>query len=473
MSPTPIQLEKAPTHISGVDEILHGGLPRGRMIVLKGGPGAGKTIFGMEFLYRGALAGEPGIFVGLEETAAQLRENAATLGWDLSALEENGQLFLLEGRLSPDTILSGDFSLKGLLAAIAGKSKEMNAQRLVLDALDVLLRLIDAPHRVRSEMHALNHWITEAGITTLMTIRPQAYERALAYEAFFDSMADCVIELDARVRDQITTRRFRVVKYRGSAFGHNEYPYIISPAGIQIVPITSVELRHAPPGERMTTGIEELDAVMGGGYRRATCILIAGPPGTGKTIMTSTFVDAACQRGEKVLYISFEESVAALTGNLLSAGLDLAPHIEAGRLSFIASFPEAEGSEEHLMHFLNELNAFDPQHVVVDAISACERIAGMQAAFEYLMRLLNICKERGSTVILTNQLGIAEESSGISGNGISSMVDTVILLSYLSRPDRTDRMLHVLKSRGSGHSNLKREYMITDEGIQIMGVSQG
>ncbi len=465
-------LAKAPTHIKGFDDILEGGLPRGRTTVINGAPGSGKTLLGLEFLYRGALAGEPGIFIGFEEPAEQVRQNAATLGWDLPALERENRLFLLDGRIRPDTLVSGAFSLKGLLAIAAGKSKEMGARRIVVDALEVALRLFDEPRQVRNEMHLLNDWMQQAGLTTLLTVKPRKQNGASIYEEFFDSMGDCVIVLDARVSDQVTTRRLRVTKYRGSGFGRNEYPYIITSDGFHVAPISTVGLRHKPLGEKMSSGIPRLDEVLGGGYRRASCILFAGIPGTGKTILCSAFVAAACGRGERVLYISFEESEAALVENVRSAGIALGPHAASGQLRFLANFPEAMGVEEHYFQALKAIETFSPAHVVVDAISACERMGGKQAAFEYLMRLLNACKERGITILMVNQTA-SSDLAEISGNGISSMVDTVIGLSYKQGYGEITRLMHVLKSRGSRHSNQQREYVITDEGIQIRDVYLG
>lgn len=467
------KLKKAPTYIRGLDDILEGGLPRRRTTVINGGAGSGKTLLALEFLYRGALGGEPGIFISFEESVEQLRQNAAALGWDLPALERENRLFLLDGRIKSDTLISGDFSLKGLLAIAAGKSREMGAKRIVIDALEVALRLFDEPRQVRSEIHLLNDWLQQAGLSVILTVRPPSRGGVSIYEDFFESMGDCVIVLDARVADQISTRRLRVVKYRGSGFGRNEYPYVITNNGIHTAPISTVGLQHKPLGEKITTGIPRLDEVLDGGYRRGACVLFAGMPGTGKTILSSTFVTAACGRGERALYISFEESEAALVENVLSAGVALRPHIESGHLRLLASFPEAMGAEEHYIRALESIEDLSPAHVVVDAISACERMGGRQAAFEYLMRLLNACKERGVTVLLVNQTIRKDDFSEISGIGVSSMVDTVVRLTYKEDYGEITRLLHILKSRGSRHSNQKREYVITDDGIQIRDIYLG
>jgi circadian clock protein KaiC len=466
-------LEKAPTYIDGLDEILEGGLPRGRTTVVNGSAGSGKTLLALEFLYRGAFGGEPGIFIGFEEPLEQLRQNAATLGWDLPSFEKEGSLFLMSGHIRPDTLISGEFSLKGLLAAASGKSREIGAKRIVIDALEVVLRLFDNPRQVRNEMHLLNNWLQGEGLTTVLTVRPATPGISPLYEDFFHSMGDCVIVMEGKVMNQISTQRLRVVKYRGSAFGRNEYPYVITSTGLHIAPISTVGLRHKPLGKKISTGHKILDDILDGGYHSASCVLFAGQPGTGKTILASTFVAAACDRNESVFYISFEESEDALVENVFNAGINLKPYIRSGKLHFLCTYPEAMGAEHHFIRALSLIKELSPAHVIVDAISACERMGGKQAAFEYLMRLLNTCKEKGITILLVNQTSGSKEISEISGNGISSMVDTVIRLDYLEDYGETTRLLQVLKSRGSAHSNQKREYLITNEGIKIVNAYLG
>ncbi len=471
--PSAPRLEKAPTHIPGLDAILDGGLPRGRTTVVSGAAGSGKTLFGLEFLYRGALHGEPGILVGFEEPPAHLRQNAATLGWDLAALEKKNHLFLLDGRLKPSAIRSGQFSLKGLLAIAAGKCRELGARRIVLDALEVMLRLFDTPRQVRNELHALNGWLQEAGLTAMLTTRPPSRGGPSLYEDFFESMGDCLLVLDARVTEQIATRRLRVAKFRGSGFGRNEYPYVLSATGLRVTPISSVGLRHKPLGEKISTGNARLDDILDGGYRQGACILLAGLPGAGKTTLVATFVAAACARGERVLYIGFEESEAAMVQNVSSAGIGLQPHLDSGRLGFLTHYPEALGAEEHFLQALDRIEALAPRHVVVDAISACSRMGGQRSAFDYMMRLLNACKERGITILLLNQLTGVTSYLEISGNEISSMVDIAILLNYQFCHGETNRVLQILKSRGARHSNQQREYRITNTGFEVEDVYLG
>ncbi len=466
------KIRKVPTYIQGLDEILEGGLPYNRTTVINGQTGSGKTIFGLEFLYYGALHGEPGIFVGFEETTQQTRENAATLGLNFEELEKQNKLCIIEGFINTDVFISGEFSLKGLLAMVSGKVKEMGAKRIVLDALDVILRLFDNPRDIRKEMHLLDEWMKNSGLTIVMTVRPTK-TAVSPFEDFFESLSDCLIYLDARIINQISTRRLRIAKYRGSEFGRNEYPYVITSKGIHLTPITTFGLRHKELGEHITTGNEDLDKHLGGGYRRASCVLIAGVPGVGKTILATTFVNATCKRGEKVLYVSFEESERAIIGNVKSAGLFIDEFTKHNTLSFLCQFPEEMGAEEHFIVLKNKIDEFKPQHIVIDAISATHRMGGKQAAFEYLMRTLNLAKTKGITTLFINQLTGTKEYVEVSGIDISSMIDTTIFLFYVELAGETNRIIQVLKSRGSHHSNQKREYIITDNGIQLKNIYIG
>jgi circadian clock protein KaiC len=464
--PTRTALKKSPTYIKGLDEVLEGGLPTNRTTVISGGPGSGKTLFGLEFLYRGAMAGEAGIFVSFEEPLDQLRQNAATLGWDLAPLELKNLLYIMDGRIKPDTIMTGDFSLKGLLSTISGKAKEMGAKRIFINAPVVILRHFDTSKQVRVELQSLSDWLQSCSLTAVMTVLP--HRDVSFFEDFFDSMADCAIRMETYVLNQVSTRRLRVIKYRGSGFARNEHPYVITEAGLRVAPISGVKLMHERLGEKMPTGLGRFDVILAGGYRRSSCVLIGGQPGTGKTLLVSTFVDSACKRVEKVLFVSFSESTEALMGNIMSAGIQLQTHLDSGNLRFITSMPEAMGAEEHLIRLTDEIESFGPLHLGVDAISACERMGGKVAAFDYMVRLLTFCKQRGITVLLVNQTFGLATSMEISGHGIHSMVDTLIFLSYVEAAGETNRLIQVLKSRGSDHSNQKHEYQINEAGIQIM-----
>ena len=460
-------LRKVATGIAGLDKVLGGGLPAGRMTLFSGGAGSGKSIMGLQCLLQGAGAGEPGILVMFEERAAAVRQNAWSLGWDLAPLEKKNKLFLMDARLDPEAVISGEFSIKGLLAILDQRIKAMRARRIMIDAVDALLHLYDSPLRERHEIYTLHEWLLDRGLTTIMTVKTIPQEEAPARYAFVDFMADCVIHVDQRVTAQVTTRRLRVIKYRGSGYGRNEYPFIISEDGITVIPITSIAIQHRPLGPKVSSGQSQLDAVLAGGYRRGASILIAGTAGSGKTTMASVFAQAACRRGERVLYLNFEESAESMVGSMLSPGLALRPPIKTGTLVIRSYLPEAMGVEEHLFHALKALDEFQPQHLVVDSISACQRMGSEDAAFEYLMRLLNASKERGITCFYINQATGLDIVSEISGIGISSIIDTIVLLRHVPIGGVMKRELIVMKSRGSKHSEQFHEFRITDRGIDL------
>lgn len=467
----PFQLQKTSTGMAGLDQILEGGLPRKRTSIISGGPGCGKTVMGIQFILDGVKNHEPGIFISFEETKPALRENAATLGWDLAALEENGSLLLLDNPISTEVVIAGNICLSGLRSIIQNAIVKMGAKRVVFDALDVLFSLLD-DHQERKELFLLKEMILENGVTAIFTTKPATPDAFATYE-FMDSLVDCVIKLDQRVENYITTPRLRIKKYRGSKFGRNEYPYIIDTGGITLIPISTVGLRHRPLGEFISTGQPDLDDVMGGGYRRASSVLIAGVTGTGKTSLAATFCQSICDHGEKLLYFSFEESREAMMTNMLSPGINLTPAMTSGRFRYISSLPESMGSEEHLLRAYREIEGFEPHHVVIDAISACHRIGSERTAFEFLVRLLNICKERGITCILLNQTTSPDSIQELTGIEISSIIDAVISLHYVEENGEINRTLICIKSRGSHHSNQFREYQITDHGIKLIPVYQG
>jgi len=337
-----------------------------------------------------------------------------------------------------------------------------------MDALDVLLRIFGDPQRERNELHRLHEWLMDRGLTNLLTAKAQRGGETIFPYEFLDFMADCVLRLDHRVIGQVATRRLRVIKYRGSGFGTNEYPYVIGGHGIVLFPLTKAELAHQPLGEKVSSGLSGLDIMLDGGYRRASCILVTGTSGTGKTTLANTFVQAACRRGEKVLSLSFEESREAIVHAMLSAGIDLRPALRARRLMIQTGLPEAMGSDDHLIRALEAINSFKPDHVILDAISACVRMGSEQAAFDYLMRLVSILKERGISCIMTNQIsGLVGTDEELSGIGFSSVVDAVIQLRFVEKDREVTREMLIIKSRGSAHSNRRQVYAITGRGIEF------
>jgi len=468
-----ISLPKAPTGNPGLDSILLGGLPRGRSTLLSGGPGCGKSLIALEFAVRGAADGEPAIYIPFEERPDAVRTNAQTLGWDLVALERERRLFVLDARMDSDPIISGEFDLKGLLAIVDGATRAFGAKRLVLDAIDVLLRFYNDPNRERDQLFALNEWLLERALTTVLTVkRSEGMETNSRYE-FLDYLADCVIHLDQRVTDQVTTRRLRIVKYRGSDYGRNEYPYVTAAGGLRVIPISNVELRHKPLGEPVSSGHIALDDLLGGGYHRSSCVTICGASGTGKTTLASVFTCAAASRGEKVLFITFEESMEAVAGAMLSSGTDLRPGLRDGTIMSLSAMPESMGVEEHLLRILDVIEHFEPMHVVVDAVSAARRMGSDRGAFEFLVRLINACRERGLTMILLNQTHGDTLALEIAGEQLSSLVDTILFLRYVESAGETNRVVSAVKSRGREHSNQVREFRITGHGIEIAEVYVG
>jgi circadian clock protein KaiC len=466
-------IQKIATQIEGLDEILHGGLPAGRVTLVSGGPGTGKSLLGLEFLYRSALSGDPGIFLSFEETADGIRQNTLSLGWDLASLEKAANLFLMEGQVDPEAVISGGFNLKGLLAVIEGKAKEMGARRIVIDALDVLMRVFDDPGREQQQIFALHKWLTRQGLTAVLTTKNTKANELSSPRDYLDFMADCVIYLDQRIGNQVSTKRLQVIKYRGSGYGSNEYPFLIADHGMFLNPVSDIGLRYEASSQRVSTGNPTLDEISGGGYQRGACILVAGSAGTGKTSMASTFALSACEKGQKVLYVNFEESQDRMVAGMLSLGIDLRPAIQDASLRVMAVMPEAMGIEEHLHHHITAIKSFQPQHLVVDAISACKRIAGDTASFDLLVRLVHFCRQRGITALFLNQARNRPQDHDFSGIGISSLIDTIITLHFEDTGNQTDRILEVIKSRGSKHSNRHYQYVLTDKGIQINGVHGG
>jgi circadian clock protein KaiC len=463
-------IPKVPTNIAGLDEILAGGLPQGHATVVSGGPGSGKTVLGLEFLCRGAMAGEPGVFVTFEERAEAIRLNASSMGWDLAALEKAGKIAIIEARLPGEEIVSGDFDIQGILAIAGGHVKRIGARRIVMDALDVLLRIYGDSKREHNELSRLHNWLTDQGLTSVLSVKTFRDENQGSQYEFLDFMADCVIRLDHRVVGQVATRRLRVIKYRGSGFGTNEYPYVFGEHGIVLFPLTTAELNHQPLGEKVSSGLKGLDLMLNGGFRRASCILISGNSGAGKTTLASTFAQAACLRGERVLYLNFEESKEAMISGMLSPGIDLRPSIRDEKLLIQTAMPESTGSDNHLNRIMETIESFKPNHVILDAISACVRMGSKQSAFDFMMRLVSVVKGQGITSILTNQsrsnsrIANDEELSGI---GFSSVVDAVVQLRFAETDQEITRQILVVKSRGSAHSNRRQLYVITDRGIEF------
>jgi circadian clock protein KaiC len=459
-------LPKMVTGIPGLDDVLRGGIPEGRTTLLVGGPGSGKTVLSVQALRHAAADGRPAVFVSFEEAADAVRANALSLGWDLAALEADDRLALLHPELDYRAIRAGDFSIKGLLAVLAGEAERIGARLVVIDAVDAVMRLFDDVRREEDELYALHAWLLERGFTAILTVKARPERRTRAMYPFLDFLADCVIVLDQRIVEQVTTRRLRVLKYRGSGYAADECPFAITPDGLVLVPLSSTELFQRPLGSPIPSGNPTLDGMLGGGYRRHSAVLIAGPPGCGKTTLACTFAQAAGRRGERTLYVSFEEAKEELVPAMRSPGLDLAPLVEAGTLEFLTAMPEVLGVEQHLIRILRAMDRFEPNHLVVDAISAAERIGSRDAAFDFLLRLLAACRQRGVTCFYLSQTACGT-TERFSGFGLSSLIDTALVLNYAWHSDELARTLFVLKMRGGWHSRKRHRLTISDDGLLI------
>ena len=460
-------LQKVPTQIQGLDDILYGGLPAGRTTLVSGGPGSGKSLIGLEFVYRGAMDGHPGLFVTFEENGENIRENAATLGWDLASLERRGSLFLLDARVDPETAVSGQFNLKGLLSVLDAKTRELGADRIVIDALDGLMRFFGDLEQQQNQMLVLYRWLMEHRVTSLLTSKTQPAPGVQNQFEFLDFLADCVVSLDQEIKARVSTKMLRVVKYRGSAYGGNAYPFLVTDEGLYFQPITNVAMHFDSTTHRISSGSERLDEILGGGFHSGRCILVAGETGAGKTCLASTFVRSACERGEKVLYWNLEESPEGMLEGMRSLGIHLDPALGSACLEILSAMPESMGMEEHLFLLHRTLERFRPDHLVLDAMSACGRIAGKEAAFDFLLRLVTACRERDITTLLINQVGASGDRQELSGIGLSSIIDAIVTLHYQVVDDEIQRFLLVMKARGSHHSNRFHRYSLTDRGMAI------
>ena len=464
-----MDLAKSPTGIQGLDELTGGGLPRGRPTLVCGGPGCGKTLLGLEFLVHGALRyGEPGVFMAFEETAAELTQNVASLGFDLDDLVARRLLVIDHVRVERSEVeASGDYDLEGLFIRLDHAIRSIGAKRVVLDTIETLFAGLPNPAILRAELHRLFGWLKARGVTVLMTGERGSDPAALTLQGLEEYVSDCVIVLDQRVVDMASSRRLRVVKYRGSTHGSNEYPFLIDECGISVLPITSVGLQHVTSNERVSSGLDGLDAMLGGlGFFRGSSVLAAGTAGTGKTSLAATFAAAACRRGERALYFAFEESPSQIVRNMRSIGIDLAPALAQGLLKIHAARPTLLGLEMHLSVMLKEVAGFEPQVVVVDPLSSFMKVGNENDVQRMLLRLVDALKVKCVTSFFTSLTpgGGAQEHTDV---GISSLIDTWLLVRDMELGGERNRGLYVLKSRGMTHSNQIREFSLSAQGIEL------
>ncbi|MFJ5297741.1 circadian clock protein KaiC [Pseudomonas sp. NPDC088368] len=460
------QLAKAATGIEGLDDILLGGIPQGRPTLVCGAAGCGKTLFGMTFLVKGVTDhGENGVFMSFEERAGDLVQNVDSLGFDLQTLVDDKKIAIDHIYVDRSEIEeTGDYDLEGLFLRLGYAIDSIGAKRVVLDTIEALFSSFKDTAILRSELRRLFYWLKERGVTTIIT--GERGDGQLTRYGIEEYVSDCVILLDNRVVDQITTRRLRVVKYRGSAHGTNEYPFFIDEHGFTVLPITAAGLNHEASQDIVVTGIRGLDSMMSrGGYYKGASVLVSGLAGTGKTTFAASFVDACCARGERCLYFSFEESANQLLRNMQSVGIDLGGYQDSGLLKIESARPSLYGLEVHLARMHREIKTFQPHAVVIDPISA---FRGPESEVHAtLLRLVDLLKSRGITAIFCSLADVAVRSPGLERE-ISSLMDTWISLTNIEADGEHNRLLFVLKSRGMGHSNQVREYQIGHDGINLL-----
>jgi circadian clock protein KaiC len=464
----PSSLPKTLTGISGLDEISGGGLPRGRATIVCGGPGCGKTMLGMEFLIRGAQEfNEPGVLIAFEETPEEMASNVASLGFDLKSLVDRKKLFLDYVYVEPSEIEeTGDYDLEGLFIRLQHAVDTVGAKRIFLDTLEALFSGFSNEGVLRAELRRLFRWLKERNLTTVLTA--EKGEKTLTRHGLEEYVSDCVILLDHRVREQISTRRLRIVKYRGTSHGADEYPFLIDDRGISVLPVTSLEMQHKVTDERVSTGIADLDEMLGGkGFYRGSSILISGTAGSGKTTMSASFADAACRRGENCLFVGFEESVSQVSRNMSSVGLNLNQWVEKGLLTHEAWRPSQYGIEMHLLRIHKLIEAVNPQHVIIDPITNLITGSQQKEVYSMLIRLMDYLKGRQITAIFTN-LTVKSDQLEQTDIGISSLTDTWLLCRDMELNGERNRCVYILKSRGMAHSNQVREFVMSRDGIRLI-----
>jgi len=466
-------LPKCPTGIRGLDEITGGGLPRGRPTLVCGAAGCGKTLLAMQFLVRGATDyHEPGVFMSFEETADELTKNVASLAFNLPALISRKQLLVDYVHVERSEIQeTGEYDLEGLFIRLGHAIDSIRAKRVVLDTVESLFAALPNMLVLRSELRRLFRWLKDRGVTVIMTAEQGS--GTLTRHGLEEYVSDCVLRLDHRVTDLVSTRRLRVIKYRGSVHGTNEYPFLIDQTGFFVLPITSLDLQHPASTERISTGIARLDTMLGDrGYFRGSTVLISGTAGTGKSSLAAHFVDAACRRGQRCLYFAFEESLDQITRNMHSIGLNLQPWLRKGRLHFYAARPTIGGLEQHLAAMGKMIDTFRPHVVVLDPITNFVSVGEVADVKSMLMRLVDALKRQQITTLFTS-LTAGDGALEQTTVGISSLMDTWLLLSSIELNGERNRGLYVIKSRGMAHSNQIREFLITDHGIDIIDVNVG
>jgi len=459
-----------PTGITGFDEITYGGLPRGRTTLIRGGPGCGKTVFALQSLINGARdRGEPGILVAFEEDATQIVANAATLGWDIPGLAAR-QLFFLDASLSPERMMGGKFDLARLLGVLGAITEEAGAKFVVFDGIDVLLRLLDDPVAERREIYRVREWLSRSGLTAIITQKVGGDgDRSWQHYDFMQFMSDCVVHLGHQVVAGSNFRNVRVTKYRGSGFQGDEFPIAITDSGIQVTNRGPIELHYPVTNARVSSGLPRLDAMLSGGYYRGSNILISGAPGTAKSTLAGLFVAAACERGERAMYVNFDEGATQITRNLASVGILLAPHHQSGLLKLYSTRTRGPNIEDQFGELRRVIRAHKPTCLVIDPLSALSSKLAHVASADATQMFLDYLKVEGITVVNTSLLD-GPDVNEATATGISTIADTWIHLSYVVHEGERNRALTIVKARGTGHSNQVRELTLSNAGVSLTDV---
>lgn len=469
----PPQLPKSPTGIVGFDQITNGGLPAHNITLISGGAGSGKTLFGLDFIISGAIKyGESGVFMSFEESSEELIRDVASLNWDLKGLVSDRKVMLEFVTLSRRDIQEAEFNLEGLIVRLESAIDAVGAKRVVMDSIESLFAGITGQGILRLEIKRLFRWLKDKGVTALVSAEPGpngAYSR----HGVEEYVSDCIVFLDNRVSDQHSIRRIRIIKYRGSSHGTNEYPFIIADDGLSVIPITSAGLTQRKTTKRVSTGIPSLDKLFqGGGYIRGSSVLLSGTAGTGKTSLAVAFVAERCRRGERCLLLSYEESPEQLVQNMASIGLQLAPFVEAGLLKIEASRPSSAGLERHLLDLYKTIAAFKPKSVVIDPLTSLIGEGSEREVQSMVTRMIDLLKSEGITGVFTSL--VASTAPNYTGGevGVSSLIDTWIVVRELEEELGRKRIrgLYIVKSRGMGHSSDIHKLVLSDDGIALIPV---
>lgn len=459
---------KTLTGIRGFDEITEGGLPRGRTTLVMGGPGCGKTVFALQTLVNGARQGkEASVFVAFEESADRIFANAFTFGWDLPALVKK-KLFFLDAQLSPDVVKVGEIDLIGLLNILEAKAKQIRATRIVFDGIDVMLSLLDNPAAERREIYRIRDWLLKTGLTGLLTQKISGNDPDQRY-SFLQFMVDCVVVLRHDVINGSAFRTLRVMKYRGSGFSGDEFPISLTTEGMQLTHRGPTELKYKVTDERISSGLPRLDHMLRGGYHRGSNVLISGAPGTAKSTLSGLFAAAACKRGERTLYVSFDEGADQIVRNLQSVGIRLAPHLQSGLLEMYSTRTRGPNVEDQFAALRAKVHEHRPRCLVVDPLSALSTKLAHLASADAAQQFLDFLKAEGITVVNTSLMdGLSTDEA--TATGISTIADTWIHVSYVVQDGERNRALTIVKSRGTGHSNQVRELTLSNDGVTLTDV---